>query len=71
MKAALTGNYKAEHLFALTQALELFDIYTEKIENCDRIIALVLQRLQQLTPDPQQTMPKAKHQESNNKCTKL
>ncbi len=65
MKAALTGNYKAEHLFALTQALELFDIYTEKIENCDRIIALVLQRLQQLTPEPQQTMPKAKHQECN------
>ena len=65
MKAALTGNYKAEHLFALTQALELYDIYTEKIENCDRIIAVVLQRLQQLTPDPQQTIPKAKHKECN------
>lgn len=32
---ALTGHYRAEHLFALQQALELYDIYQEKITACD------------------------------------
>lgn len=33
--SALTGNYRAEHLFALQQALELYDFYQEKISACD------------------------------------
>lgn len=39
---ALTGNYRDEHLFALQQAVELFDIYQQKIKECDarRQIAL-------------------------------
>ncbi len=65
MKAALTGNYKAEHLFALTQALELFDIYTEKVDDCDRVIATVLERLQNMTAVPTQLIPKQKHKECN------
>jgi len=32
---ALQGNYRAEHLFALRQALELYDFYTEQIRACD------------------------------------
>jgi transposase len=32
---ALTGNYRAEHLFALQQALELYDFYNQKIKECD------------------------------------
>lgn len=32
---ALEGNYRTEHLFALQQALELYDIYTEKVKDCD------------------------------------
>lgn len=32
---ALEGNYRTEHLFALKQALELFDLYSQKIEDCD------------------------------------
>ncbi len=35
---ALTGNYRAEHLFALKQALALYDAYTEKIAECDEEI---------------------------------
>ena len=35
---ALTGNYRAEHLFALKQALALYDAYTEKISECDNEI---------------------------------
>jgi len=31
---SLDGNYRTEHLFTLTQAVELYDIYTEKIQHC-------------------------------------
>jgi hypothetical protein len=36
---ALTGNYRAEHLFALRQALELFDFYSQQIGHCDAELA--------------------------------
>jgi len=32
---ALTGNYRAEHLFALKQAVALYDMYTTQIQECD------------------------------------
>jgi len=32
---SLEGNYRAEHLFALQQALELYDFYTHQIQACD------------------------------------
>ena len=32
---ALQGNYRPEHLFALQQALDLYDYYTQKIYECD------------------------------------
>jgi len=32
---ALTGNFRDEHVFALAQALELFETYQEKIKACD------------------------------------
>ncbi len=35
---ALHGNYRMEHLFALKQAVELYDTYHEKIVDCDRKI---------------------------------
>ncbi len=35
---ALTGNYRAEHVFALKQALALYDFYTEQLAECDREI---------------------------------
>ena len=39
IKAALTGNYRAEHLFSLKQSLELYDLFQEKIQACDDEIA--------------------------------
>ncbi|MDO5703563.1 MAG: IS110 family transposase [Paracoccus sp. (in: a-proteobacteria)] len=36
IKAALVGNDRDEHVFALTQSLELYDFYHAKIEDCDR-----------------------------------
>jgi transposase len=38
IESALTGHYRAEHLFSLQQALELYDIYQEKIAACDEAI---------------------------------
>ena len=32
---ALSGTWRAEHLFILRQALELYDFYTKQIEECD------------------------------------
>ena len=32
---ALTGTWKAEHLFALQQSLELYDFYTRQVAACD------------------------------------
>jgi transposase len=32
---ALTGHYRAEHLFALKQAVALYDMYTTQIQDCD------------------------------------
>ncbi len=56
--AALTGTYRADYLFVLQQALELYDVYQAKIQACDRQIA---QTLEQLTPkvDPTQQPPPA------------
>jgi len=39
---ALTGNYRSEHLFALKQAVELFETYQTKIQECDTEIAAYL-----------------------------
>lgn len=38
IEASLVGNYREEHLFSLTQALELYDFYAKKISECDTTI---------------------------------
>jgi transposase len=43
---ALEGDYRAEHLFALRQAVELYDYYQEKIAECDQAILKELQSLE-------------------------
>ena len=42
---ALDGDYRAEHLFALKQALELYDYYQQKIAECDAEILKEMQTL--------------------------
>ena len=36
---SLKGNYREEHMFALRQAVELYDVYDEKIRACDKALA--------------------------------
>ena len=42
---ALTGNYRPEHVFALRQAIELYDTYGDKLKDCDAEIEQSLRAL--------------------------
>jgi len=61
VRAALSGNYRAEHVFSLRQALELYDFYQSKIHECDAEIEQVLQALNCDRPEPATALPKARH----------
>ena len=45
LRAALEGTWKAEHLFALRQAHELWRCYQQKIAECDQALEAVLKEL--------------------------
>jgi transposase len=52
---ALTGNYRPEHIFALRQAVELYDTYQSKLRDCDAEIERTVQALpkkEDTTPAP-------------------
>jgi transposase len=55
--AALTGNYRPEHLFVLQQNLALFDACQTQIAACDRVIEDHLQRLTREQPTPTRPLP--------------
>lgn len=57
---ALVGNDREEHIFALTQALELYDVYQEKVAACDRQIEAILQRLKRSAAPPVSELPAAR-----------
>ena len=56
LRAALEGTWKAEHLFALRQAHELWGFYQQKIAECDQQIEVVLKELAG-PEDPQAPVP--------------
>jgi transposase len=60
LRAALVGNYREEHVFALAQALELYDIYQAKVTACDQRIEAVLERLKAANPPPTAALPPAR-----------
>src|SRR6476660_7864559 len=45
IRAALMGNDREEHVFALTQSLELYDIYQAKMLDCDRKLEVLIAAL--------------------------
>lgn len=45
IKAALNGNDRPEHMFALAQSLELYDVYQAKMLACDRYLETTLAAL--------------------------
>lgn len=58
LRAALEGNWKDEHLFALRQAYELWQFYQKKIVECDQAIEEVLKVLSG-PEDPKNPAPPA------------
>jgi len=64
---ALVGNDREEHVFALTQAVELYDTYQAKIVGCDARIEAILKRLQKAASTPVSMPPPARStkQQSN------
>jgi transposase len=56
---SLEGNWRDEHLFALKQALEMFDFIGTQLTECDREIERQLQRLQSHEGEPGQDKKKA------------
>jgi hypothetical protein len=57
---ALTGNYRPEHLFALQQALALYDFYTEQLAACDGEIERQFTNLKPVSDDLPPLPPSAK-----------
>jgi transposase len=55
--AALTGNYRAEHLFVLQQNLELFDAYQRQLAACDTAVEAHLAQLTAMVPPPTTALP--------------
>jgi len=57
---ALEGDYRQEHLFALKQAVELYDFYHRQIEACDREIERYLHTFEAKVDPVQNPLPKQK-----------
>jgi transposase len=55
--AALTGNYRPEHLFMLRQAVETYDFIQRQLQDCDREIEQILRRLVESAPAPAESLP--------------
>ena len=56
----MTGNYRDEHVFALRQAVELYDFYSVKVEDCDREIERCLRVLNEHREPPKVALPVAR-----------
>jgi transposase len=58
--AALTGNYRTEHLFALKQNLAAYEFLLQQIVECDREIEALLTKLADQQPPPAAPLPQAR-----------
>lgn len=61
IEAALSGNYQPEHIFALQQALALYDFYQDRVLDCDRQIEKSLDSLTLDVKLPTEALPAPKH----------
>jgi transposase len=57
---ALHGDYRQEHLFALKQAVELYETYVAKIEACDREIETYLEKFEDSSEADSKQAPRPK-----------
>jgi len=54
---ALTGHYRKEHLFVLKQALEMFELFSQRLRECDQEIGRLLEEMQPELPDDFPPLP--------------
>jgi transposase len=62
---ALTGNYQAEHLFALQQAVAAYDFYTQQIEACDAELEHTYAAFKPVVDVETSPLPKGKRRQGN------
>ena len=62
---SLVGNYRAEHLFALQQAVTLYEVYQAQIEACDQQIDQYLASFAPVTQEPPPTPAKPRQRTGN------
>lgn len=60
IREAMVGNYQPEHVFALAQALALFETYQNRIADCDAQIECTLQLLNADKAKPDDPLPAAR-----------
>jgi len=61
VRRALVGNDREEHVFALRQAVELYDAYQAKVAACDVRIEAALKELEASCPPPASPIPAPRH----------
>src|SRR2546426_610271 len=66
IREALIGNYRPEHVFALRQALELYDFHQVKVAECDVEIEAVLSGLNEQRMTPEARLPAVRHAKGRN-----
>ena len=65
------GNYQPEHVFALSQALALFDFYQDRIAECDAQIERALQMLCADKVEPSEPLAKPRHRTKQTNAPKF
>ncbi|MGY4592815.1 hypothetical protein ACVWXL_000561 [Bradyrhizobium sp. GM22.5] len=58
IRAALVGNNRHERVFALTQSLELYDVYQAKMLDCDRKLEVLIAALGNRGTKPGRKLPR-------------
>lgn len=61
IRQALVGNARDEHVFALAQSVELYDVHQAKVADCDQRIKGVLDRLAAAASKPTKELSPPRH----------
>lgn len=66
IRKGLDGNYRTEHVFAVRQALELYEFHHAKVAKCDLEIEAALHELNDDREAPSLPIPKVRHSRGRN-----